>query len=105
MNLIDVTKQFPTDEECLGYIEKMRWPDGVVRCPICGVDKISRITRKGTSKNVRQKHLLVPGAYLQTAVLRTQAARSSMTRISPCTSGSWPLQSSWTPRKASLRIN
>jgi hypothetical protein len=28
MNLIDVTKQFPTDEECLGYIEKnalARW--------------------------------------------------------------------------------
>jgi transposase-like protein len=54
MNLIDVTKQFPTDEECLGYIEKMRWPDGVVRCPVCGADKVSRITRKSTSKNVRK---------------------------------------------------
>jgi transposase-like protein len=54
MNLIDVTKQFPTDQECLGYIEQMRWPDGVVRCPVCGCDKVSRITRKSTSKNVRK---------------------------------------------------
>jgi transposase-like protein len=54
MNLIDVTKQFPTDDECLAYIEQMRWPDGVVRCPTCGADKVSRITRKSTSKNVRK---------------------------------------------------
>jgi transposase-like protein len=54
MNLIDVTKQFPTDDKCLKYIEQMRWPDGVVRCPTCGVDKVSRITRKSTSKNVRK---------------------------------------------------
>ena len=44
MNLIDVARQFPTDEECLKYIEQMRWPEGVVRCPTCGCDRISRIT-------------------------------------------------------------
>lgn len=54
MNLIDVTRQFPSDEECLKYIEQMRWPEGVVRCPVCGCDRISRITRKSTSKNVRK---------------------------------------------------
>jgi transposase-like protein len=54
MNLIDVVKQFPTDDECLKYIEQMRWPDGVVRCPVCGVDRISRIIRKSASKNVRK---------------------------------------------------
>ena len=54
MNLIDVTKQFPSDEECLKYIEQMRWPDGKVRCPVCGNDRISRITRKSTTKNVRK---------------------------------------------------
>jgi transposase-like protein len=54
MNLIDVTKQFPSDDECLAYIEQMRWPDGKVRCPVCGNDGISRITRKSTTKNVRK---------------------------------------------------
>ena len=50
MNLIDVTRQFPTDEECLKYIEQMRWPNGVVRCPTCGCDRISRITRTNIVK-------------------------------------------------------
>ena len=54
MNLIDVTKAFPTDEECLQYIEKMRWPDGVIRCGVCGNHEVSRITRKSQSKNVRK---------------------------------------------------
>jgi transposase-like protein len=53
MNLIDVTRELATDEECFAFLEKMRWPDGVVRCPTCGNDKISRITRKTPSKNKR----------------------------------------------------
>src|ERR1700722_5750846 len=53
MNLIDVTQQFATDEQCLAYLEAMRWPDGV-RCPVCGNNKISKITRKSDSKNVRK---------------------------------------------------
>jgi hypothetical protein len=28
MKLIDVTAKFKTDDDCLDYIEKMRWPDG-----------------------------------------------------------------------------
>lgn len=52
MNLIDVNKKFATDEQCLAYLEAMRWPDGV-RCPVCGNQKISKITRKTASKNKR----------------------------------------------------
>ncbi len=54
MNLIDVTKQFSTDEQCLNYLEKMRWPNGV-RCPICGHDSVSRIEREAESKNKRNR--------------------------------------------------
>jgi hypothetical protein len=53
MNLIDVTQQFGTDEQCLAYLEAMRWPDGV-RCPTCGNNRISRIERKSDTKNVRK---------------------------------------------------
>lgn len=52
MNLIDVNEKFATDEQCLAYLEAMRWPDGV-RCPVCGNDKVSRITRKTAGKNKR----------------------------------------------------
>jgi hypothetical protein len=53
MNLIDVNSQFATDEQCLAYLEEMRWPDGVVRCTVCGCDRVSRITRRSASKNKR----------------------------------------------------
>jgi len=32
----------------------MRWPDGI-RCPTCGCDRISKITRKTASKNKRTR--------------------------------------------------
>jgi transposase-like protein len=52
MNLIEVNEQFATDEQCLAYLEASRWPDGV-RCPLCGCERISRITRRTLGKNKR----------------------------------------------------
>ena len=46
MNLIDVTRFFKDDDDCLAYMESLRWPDGVIRCPTCGAKEISTITRK-----------------------------------------------------------
>lgn len=54
MNLIDVQKQFATENQCLDYLEQMRWPKGV-RCPVCGSEQFSRITREADSKNVRNR--------------------------------------------------
>ncbi|MGH9359849.1 MAG: transposase, partial [Terriglobia bacterium] len=54
MNLIDVTKEFATEEACLAYLEAMRWPKGI-ECVHCGSKKISKITRKKQSKNRRSK--------------------------------------------------
>jgi hypothetical protein len=31
---------FPTDEACKTYLTRRRWPDGVVKCPRCGNDKV-----------------------------------------------------------------
>jgi transposase-like protein len=53
MKLIDVTKQFSTDDKCLDYLEQMRWPHGVC-CVHCGVLNVSTITRTaGKNKRVR----------------------------------------------------
>lgn len=53
MNLCEVHEKLGTTEQCLEYIEKMRWPDGVVRCPTCGNDKVVKVERKAASKNSR----------------------------------------------------
>ena len=49
MKLMEVTKAFATEEQCLAYLEAKRWPDGI-RCVACGSKNISRITRKVTKK-------------------------------------------------------
>jgi len=49
MKLIEVSKTFATEEQCLNYLEAKRWPDGV-RCVTCGSKEISRITRTVTKK-------------------------------------------------------
>jgi ISXO2-like transposase domain/Transposase zinc-ribbon domain len=53
MKLIDVQRTFNTEEKCLAYIERMRWPNGHVACVECGSTKISRITRETKGKNIR----------------------------------------------------
>jgi len=56
MKLIDVTRQFATDDQCLDYIEKMRWPNGELGCVHCGeIGRISKITREKKSKNQRTR--------------------------------------------------
>lgn len=50
MKLIEVTKAFATEEQCLEYLEAKRWPNGV-RCLTCGSKEISRITRTVTKKS------------------------------------------------------
>jgi transposase-like protein len=56
MKLIDVTRKFKTDEDCLDYIEKTRWPNGEIGCIHCGeVGRISKITRESKGKNQRTR--------------------------------------------------
>ena len=36
MELIDVRKQVQTEDQCLDYLQHMRWPDGQIGCVHCG---------------------------------------------------------------------
>jgi len=63
MKLIDVHKQFQTDDQCLDYIEKMRWPNGEMCCVHCGeIGRVSKITREaGKNKRTRIYQCLACG--------------------------------------------
>jgi Transposase zinc-ribbon domain len=54
LNIREIFFTFSTDEQCLEYIEKMRWPDGVVRCTVCGTTGAKRVKRKAESINRRR---------------------------------------------------
>lgn len=54
MRMIDVHKQFNSEDQCLDYLEQMRWPEGVA-CVHCGVVNVSKITREAKGRNKRKR--------------------------------------------------
>ncbi|HUA20841.1 MAG TPA: IS1595 family transposase, partial [Bryobacteraceae bacterium] len=48
-SLIAVQEELGTEEQCLAFLEAIRWPDGV-RCVECGHDKVSKFTTKEGSR-------------------------------------------------------
>jgi len=53
MNLPELQALFPTEDDCLAYLEVMRWQNGV-RCVTCGGDKISRVLSKSAKQPKRR---------------------------------------------------
>ncbi len=45
MNLIQLIEQFRDENKCRNALERMKWPEGI-KCPRCGSDKISRLTKR-----------------------------------------------------------
>jgi transposase-like protein len=45
-SLLAVMDAFPSEEKCVRHLEKLRWPKGVIICPICGSSrKIYKVSR------------------------------------------------------------
>ena len=40
LTLADIKRDYATDEACKALLRDMRWPDGVVKCPRCGNEKV-----------------------------------------------------------------
>jgi len=71
-SLIDVQKRFGTTEACVGYLEAMRWPEGV-RCLVCGGDKVSKFVTNETEREIKNrkgvtKTVRVPARHLYTCL-------------------------------------
>jgi transposase-like protein len=54
MNLLNVSKEFATEDACYAMLERMRWPNGVI-CLKCGGQKVSpQFKSKGKTGKVRR---------------------------------------------------
>jgi len=45
MNIIQIYKQFPNQDDCLAHIEKVRWK-GTPTCPYCGSTRSTRVPKE-----------------------------------------------------------
>ena len=71
-SIIDVKVKFGTTEQCVAYLEKMRWPEGV-RCPVCGCKKISKFVTNETTRERKNRkgvtvEVRVPARHLYTCM-------------------------------------
>ena len=48
MNMISIYEKFPTEADCIDYLEKLRWPNGPI-CPYCK-------SRQSTSLPNKRRH-------------------------------------------------
>jgi transposase-like protein len=55
MNIPTINAKFASDEDCLKYLQDLRWPDGIVRCPQCGNKDVKRVERSVTSKGKNKR--------------------------------------------------
>lgn len=46
MNLVKMVDNFHSEDRCRGYLEELRWPNGVA-CPRCGDMSISKVRERG----------------------------------------------------------
>jgi transposase-like protein len=56
MNIREAYAKFGNDEQCLRYIEKMRWPDGIVRCLTCGDSNVEKYDRPQPNPKKRRSN-------------------------------------------------
>jgi transposase-like protein len=45
MNITQIYQKYPTHNDCIAHLETVRWPGGP-RCPYCGSDKSTRVTKE-----------------------------------------------------------
>ncbi len=53
--LLQAMRYFEDSDFCLEFFAFVRWPDGVVKCPVCGDDKVHFLANQRRWK-CRQKH-------------------------------------------------
>jgi transposase-like protein len=74
--LIEAVKFFSDPENCRQFMVSVRWLDGIVRCPICGSDKVTYLENarlyKCNAKHPRQKFSLKVGTVFEDSPISLQ---------------------------------
>jgi transposase-like protein len=45
LTLADIKRYYASDDACKALLRDMRWPDGIVKCPRCGNDKVYTLSK------------------------------------------------------------
>jgi transposase-like protein len=94
MNIVEISKKFPTQEAAVSHFEKVRWANGNVKCPNCGYkekkDRYADLRRNCT--NCRKRFSVTTGTYLHNTRLPLQTWLFAFAVVSDAKKGLSALQ-------------
>ncbi|MBV9499796.1 MAG: IS1595 family transposase [Acidobacteriaceae bacterium] len=67
--LLEAVEFFKNESNCIAYLAAQRWPDGVVKCPTCGSNKVSFLAKQKrfqcTSKHPKRQFSIKVGTIME----------------------------------------
>jgi len=90
-SLIEAIKFFSEYENCREFMTMVRWPDGVVRCPSCGSDKVTYLAKARVYKcrtvHPKQKFSLKNGTVFEDSPIGLEKWLPASWLLSNCKNG------------------
>src|SRR5271166_6717540 len=84
-------QQFSDFENCRKFMVELRWPDGIVRCPRCGSDKVTYLEKARVyncnAKHPKQKFSLKVGTILEDSPIGLDKWLCAMWLMVSCKNG------------------
>jgi transposase-like protein len=97
MNLLEAVKFFESYENCLIFMVKLRWPEGIVRCPRCDSDHVRYLETarvwKCYGKHDHAKFSLKTGTIFEDSPIKLDKWLPAVWQVVNCRNGisSWEL--------------
>ena len=90
-NLLEAIQYFSDSENCRQFMIFVRWPDGVVKCPRCGSDKVSYLEKAKLyfcpAKHAKQKFSLKVGTIFEESPIGLEKWLPAFWLLSNCKNG------------------
>src|SRR6202049_3380969 len=90
-NLTDAIRYFSDEDRCIAYMVSRRWPDGMVKCPICGSAKVHYLANqrrwKCSTQHDRRQFSVKVGTIFEDSPLSLTKWLPAVWLISNCKNG------------------
>jgi transposase-like protein len=95
--LLEAVEFFKDEENCIRYLGAKRWPDGVVKCPTCGSDRVSFLANQKrwqcSNRHPRRQFSIKVGTIMEDSPIGLDKWLPVMWLIANCRNGisSWEI--------------
>jgi len=89
--LLEAITYFSNAENCRKFMVSIRWADGIVRCPVCGSDKVTYMEKSKLynckTKHAKQKFSLKVGTIFEDSPIGLEKSLPATWLLSNCKNG------------------